>query len=788
VAATTARTPSPPQQAVAEKRNLPIGAVKMSRTYLDHRNLPCKSPYPVPVDADERRTAHVLHQCPHKRVVNGGGRERCEDKAWLLPADRPRFCPDHGEKLTPVADDKPPALLAVAAETVQLHGRSVAPWAVPAACLLGDAAMAVADLGAGDVAWVAPALAGVGYTAVRRRLTRQAIQHRRIERGQRDGKRVAAIRAKARRAAWVGAEIGAWGALLAELDLTSTVGVGVAALGMARWAVGAYPWWKRADERRDRGQPAVVVDVAVAAEQQQAPPDPVQLRAVTTWKTLIGCANGPLAGTELVDFKRLPACPVGAASRTRLPNWSAKVVPVVTGSINMRENRPNLLGRIAAAYGCTYADVSFTADESDLGVGWLRVQPDNVLAETRMWSGPGVCDWKRGLSQVGRFDDDQPIIYRWWTKAGAAHDLIGGSSGGGKSEFIAQLLLASLNSDGLVIDWVGDPQGGQSFGALKDKVDWFARDVAEIRLMLLAALKEMLRRNDELSKNNIKTWQPSRAMPLLVITLDEVQAYIDDPIVLELVEKLAGQARKCGIKLRLSTQIIAAYNLGGSTYIKDQVKTGQTIVFRSETDVAGRSAVESDSMIDPTMLPKVWGPNTCAAGETTAGLLFVQGLHGRDVYGRTDFTGEKVDHWLSDNLTPGVFGPEAQAVSGVLWGERKQRAALLLAAGRSDADLLSKGAAVELIEAAKTATQTGEPVRATPVVDSGASPASRDLVLAAAKACAGPDRRARREEIAAGVAGQMADGTFAKALTDLVAAGKLIRVKSGKNSLYEVPA
>jgi hypothetical protein len=561
----------------------------------------------------------------------------------------------------------------------------------------------------------------------------------------------------------------------AATDATTLPGLLVWAAGVARWAIGFKPWWDAAEARRLRGVPAAVKVDAPVVEVPQV--DPVQLRAESTWATLIGHAAGPLAGTKLVEFRRLPSCDVRASERTRLPNWTAKVAAVVSGSINMREQRPLLLGRIAAAYGCTYADVSFSADESDLGVAYLRVQPDNVLAEVKMWQGPGASNWRRGVSRIGRFDDAADILYTWWTSTGAAHDLISGCTGSGKSELVAQLLLTSLHSSGLVLDWVGDPQGGQSYGALKDAVGWFARDKTEITLMLLAALKEMLRRNDELAKANIKTWRPTRDMPLLAITLDEVQSYIDDPIVLDLVEKLVGQGRKCGIKMRLITQVPAAYNLGGSTYIKEQLKAGQTLIFRAMTDIAGRSAVEGDCPVDPVQLPSVWGKNTCGAGETTAGLMFVQGLNARDVYGRSDYTGDDMAQWLTGELTPGVFGREAQQESGVLWGDRKARAARMLAAGRADEDLLPGGKAVELIEAAATAAATNTVVRLSqpPPEQPGTA---RDLVMEAARQVADGNGVATKKAIEKATQ-DMADGTRNGALTDLVANRKLRRIKNG---------
>lgn len=775
---------------VAGKAKLPAGATRMSRTWLDDNGLPQHSAQPVPVDAGDRRTPHRRHQCPHLATVPGGEKERCGHARWLLPGET-RFCPAHGDQLAAPAE-QPSRVAATARRAVELYGRSAAPWALPVAALAADALCAVTGVGAVGPLTAAPVLAGGAYLATRRTLTARAVRRGRIERGQRAGRRVARIRRTAVRAGATAGEWSLWAAALAAADITNWAGLVVAAAGAARWAIGMLPWWNAAEARRLRAlaPPPVVVE---APPEPEPEPDPVQVRAVTTWATLIGAPDKPLAGTELVEWRRLPACDVRASVRTRLPNWTAKVVARVPGSINMRENRPLLRGRIAAAYACTYADVSFSADESDLSVGWLRVQPDNVLAETRMWTGPAAAnDWKNGRSRIGRFDDGADVLYQWWTNTGAAHDLISGCSGSGKSELVAQLILAGLHSDGLVLDWLGDPQGGQSYGALKDYVDWFARDKTEITLMLLAALKEMLRRNDELTAKNIKTWKPTRAMPLLVITLDEVQSYIDDPAILELVEKLVGQGRKCGIKMRLITQVPAAYNLGGSTYIKEQLKIGQTLIFRAMTDVAGRSAVEGDCPIDPTELPTVWGKNTCAAGETTAGLLFAQGLHGRDVYGRADYTGDDMMCWLVDpdgdpTINPGRFGPEAQQESGVLWGDRKERAKRSLAAGRADADLLSGGKAVDLINAAAVSAATGAPVRlAEPAGGDGkgGAPRARDVVLTAARELADEHGRVTREQIAAAVRDKMANGTRDKALTDLVADSDLRRVRNG---VYEVP-
>jgi hypothetical protein len=779
----------------------PVGAARMANLYVDAAGRPRTAPHPVPVDGNDRRTAHIRHTCrghvedttrhPDGRQV--ATKKPCGHVLWLLPDAAAAFCPAHGKRLTPESTPAGEVLREFVSTAYAMHGAATLPWAVYAANVAAGVVVEATSAPAGEVALAVPAMALAGFVVAKHTLTARAVRRGRLERGEKTGRRVRAVRRRSGRVAAVGAGSGVWWTAAAVVDPATWAGRVVWAASAAVWAVGAYPWWRSVDRRK-----AEVAALAVKAKAPvaqigggTAPPDAVQVRAASTWATRIGCGAGPLAGTDLVEFKRLPACDAGGPGRVRLPNWSAKVVAKDPGSINMREYRPMLLGRIAAAYGCTYGDVSFTADDSDLSVAYVRVQPDNVLAEVRMWQGPQVVnDWGRGRSMVGRFDDGGDVLYQWWTKTGAVHDLVSGCTGSGKSEFVAQLILDSLHSGGRVLDWVGDPQGGQSYGQLKDEVDWFARDLSEIRFMLLAAKKEMLRRNDELSAANVKTWQPTADMPLLVITLDEIQSYIQDPAILALVTDLVGQGRKCGIKMRLITQIPAAYNLGDSTYIKEQLKAGQTFIFRAADDIAARSAMDGDCPVNPMDLPRRWGAGTCAVGDTTAGLLFVQGIHGRDVYGRVDWTGDDMRRWLVDGAggpsrTPGVFCEAAQLESGVLWGDRAERARKALLAGRSDADLLPGGKAVELIAAA-SAERVGSDPLAVEVGRQAAPEAvrARDAVLAAARevAAAGGGGLVAKARVVE-VLKSMPESTRDNAFTELVAKGDLRRVRHGQ---YEV--
>ncbi len=130
-------------------------------------------------------------------------------------------------------------------------------------------------------------------------------------------------------------------------------------------------------------------------------------------------------------------------------------------------------------------------------------------------------------------------------------------------------------------------------------------------------------------------------------------------------------------------------------------------------------------------------------------------------------------------MSPAVFGAEARQESGVLYADRRARAVRALMEGRSDADLLPGGKALELIEAAAITAPRAAVAAATALPQ---QVVARDVVLAAARAEADTNGVVTRERIVAATA-QVKTGTRDKALTDLVADGLLRRIKNGVYAL-----
>src|SRR5512138_3250297 len=96
--------PLPPRPAAGVRMPPPEGASGWARVWLDADGIPRHSAYPVPVDADNRRTAHLRHTCRGQIEVMvdlGDGKfgtevRQCDRVEWLLPEAPTVFCRDHG--------------------------------------------------------------------------------------------------------------------------------------------------------------------------------------------------------------------------------------------------------------------------------------------------------------------------------------------------------------------------------------------------------------------------------------------------------------------------------------------------------------------------------------------------------------------------------------------------------------------------------------------------------------------------------------------------------------------
>ncbi len=315
--------------------------------------------------------------------------------------------------------------------------------------------------------------------------------------------------------------------------------------------------------------------------------------------------------------------------------------------------------------------------DGDASKASLLVLSSNPLHQAQPWPGP-TLDEATGVAFIGTYADGKPVPYRFYRLAsGPVHDLISGTTDAGKSTLVG-LLLAEERHGRVIVSWVIDPQRGQSLPDWTGAVDWFAGTPEEAMLILRAADAGMFARNAALASmewtddqgrpRRGRGWfDPSPQMPLLSVTIEEAHVILAIPEAREIAERIAKMGRKCGVKLRLITQVPLLDQLGGSTALRAGVASGNVVVLRTADRLTGQVAFNGVLPVDPARLPRQF-PD----GSSTAGLGFVLGPSDRPVPMRAHLVADPY-HWATTG-TPARLDERTASAAGPAYTTRCQRA------------------------------------------------------------------------------------------------------------------
>ncbi|MQA14675.1 MAG: DUF2075 domain-containing protein [Pseudonocardiaceae bacterium] len=356
----------------------------------------------------------------------------------------------------------------------------------------------------------------------------------------------------------------------------------------------AIPWWARHAEP-DPDVAAELDDLAARPPEFPQPPrapesapDP---RAVT-WGRHLGAKGKALAGSRLFDVDEFR---YGWKATVELPigqHWHEVIAAHKA---------------VLSVYGLPDGRVFTEAiPGASVRTARLTVLTSDPLEKITRWTGPGL-DPARGTFPLMTTADGELLRFRfWWPGDGAAHALVSGVNGSGKTK-VLDLVLTEAGASDRIVPLIIDGGDGASLPQWTDRVPLAAETPGDARKLLRYALKRMDARRAVIKRQGGGSIDPTPDTPLLVIVIDEAHRLLmDDEVegtsnqdLRRMVEKLSQEGRKFAISVVLATQVPSAKQLGGSTVLRDQLKGGTIVGLRVTESTTGNMITSGAPMPEP---------------------------------------------------------------------------------------------------------------------------------------------------------------------------------------------
>ena len=179
----------------------------------------------------------------------------------------------------------------------------------------------------------------------------------------------------------------------------------------------------------------------------------------------------------------------------------------------------------------------------------LRVLDHDPHANVVPWHGPSVTSITQPID-LGPFEDAERCRVVFLRR----HAIVGGATDTGKSGGLNELL-ANLAVCGNVVIWAIDLKRGVELRPWAPCIDRLATTPAEAAALLANAVAVLFARAQWLADHGKREWQPTPAMPALVIIIDEYAELADDaPGAMRDTDTIARLGRAPAVTLVAATQ------------------------------------------------------------------------------------------------------------------------------------------------------------------------------------------------------------------------------------------
>lgn len=454
---------------------------------------------------------------------------------------------------------------------------------------------------------------------------------------------------------------------IAVLGGTAAVAVGCVAIGKVRTWLGKALW------RRNWAAGALglaTVWTAAAVEQGVAMNNPMptllvvggSLVAAPWWYFNRPRPAAPAPPPQAIEFQAPPAIEEGPHADQL--NWEKKIkVKVLKGTVLLDreqivgpDGKPNgsawtidgaeentssgemfqQLEKIKGAFDRRFSDSLIYIEPSP--EGWktrarLILLERNPLKDVIRWERP-LLDRETGILPFAVYPDGSGWANYTMFKPkgwGTTHDLFAGGTGSGKTTALNQLAIESMAMGNAVL--LFDPYQGADFEGSRPYFTESFLNMADIfcgMFGLEAVQDERMKIRAEVGGSN---FDPDHGFPIIHAIFDEAKEPLADPEINRIMVKIVSGGRKVWLKMSLALQVPSVENLGeGGGTIREQLTSGNTLLYRITQRTTGTMAYQGNLPIDPLDLPEFFDgdPNY-----RTVGLGYVLNGMGRALQSRS---------------------------------------------------------------------------------------------------------------------------------------------------------
>jgi hypothetical protein len=209
----------------------------------------------------------------------------------------------------------------------------------------------------------------------------------------------------------------------------------------------------------------------------------------------------------------------------------------------------------------------------------LRVLDTDPHADAIPWPGPSIQSINEP-AELGPFEDAAPCRVLFLRR----HAIFGGSTGSGKSGGL-NVLMGNLTACADVVIWAIDLKRGMELGPWTECIDRLAVTPEQATALLRDAVAILKGRAEYLASIGRRTWEPTPAMPALVIIIDEYAELSEEaPDAMHYTDEIARLGRALAVTLIAATQRPTQKVMGQSA-VRSQMDLRICFRVREQRDV-----------------------------------------------------------------------------------------------------------------------------------------------------------------------------------------------------------